>query len=84
MFLGIIGIMKSAKRMALVPEEMLNKFEQKQRLETSPIMSDIMRSDMCVLDILHPLALSDDEKQNLYNMNMQRLFQLRQQKILKF
>ena len=72
--------MKSAKRMVLVPEEMLNTFERKQRLETSPVTSDIMRSDMRMSGILDRTDLTDDEKQKLYNMNMQRLMELRQQK----
>jgi hypothetical protein len=72
--------MKSAKRMALVPEEMLNMFERKQRLETSPVTSDIMRSDMRMSEIFDRADLTDDEKQKLYNMNMQRLMELRQQK----
>lgn len=72
--------MKHAKRMALVPEEMLDRFEQKQKLETSPITSDLLRSDIRLSDILEHSGLDDDEKQNLYNASMERYLELRLQK----
>jgi hypothetical protein len=66
--------------MALVPEEMLDKFERKQKLETSPIISNLLQSDKRMSDILERSDLGDDEKQKLYNMDMQRFLELRQQK----
>ena len=72
--------MKKARRMALVPEEMLDKFERKQKLETSPIISNLLQSDKRMSDILERSDLGDDEKQKLYNMDMQRFLELRQQK----
>ena len=37
--------MKNAKRMVLISEDMLDKYEQKQRLETSPIMNNMLHKD---------------------------------------
>ena len=72
--------MKHAKRMALVPEEMLDRFKRKQKLETSPITSDLLRSDIRLLDILEHSDLDDAEKQKLYNASMERYLELRRQK----
>ncbi len=72
--------MKHAKRMALVPEEMLDRFERKQKLETSPITSDLLRSDIRLSDILEHSDLDDAEKQKLYNASMERYLELRRQK----
>ena len=69
-----------AKRMALIPEEVLDKFERKQRIETSPIVADLMHEDMEMSDILCDPNIPDDEKQKLYNANLQRHLELRQQK----
>ena len=66
--------------MALVPVEMLDRFERKQKLETSPITSDLLRSDIRLSDILEHSDLDDDEKQKLYNASMERYLELRQQK----
>ena len=72
--------MKHAKQMALVPEETLDRFERKQKLETSPITSDLLRSDIQLSDILGHSDLNDDERQKLYNASMERYLELRQQK----
>ncbi len=69
--------MKHAKRMALVPEETLDRFERKQKLETSPITSDLLQSDIRLSDILEHSDLDDAEKQKLYNASMERYLQLR-------
>ena len=37
--------MKSVKKMILVPEDVFNRFEQKQKMETSPIVSNMMQKD---------------------------------------
>lgn len=37
------GTMKHAKRMVSVPENALHRYEQKQRLETPPILANMMR-----------------------------------------
>ncbi len=66
--------------MALVPEEMLDRFERKQKLETSPITSDLLRSYIRLSDILEHSDLDDAEKQKLYNASMERYLELRRQK----
>ena len=66
--------------MALVPEEVLDRFERKQRLETAPIISDMMQKDMEMLNILRDPNLPDAENQKLYNANMERYLELQQQK----
>ena len=38
--------------MVLVPEEALQRYEQKQRLETSPLMGTMMHKDTQISDIL--------------------------------
>ena len=44
--------MKHAKRMILVPEDVYARFEQKQKLETSPIMKNMINTDTDMTDIL--------------------------------
>ena len=68
------------KRMALVPEEVLNRYEQRQRLGTSPIMADMIHKDTQMSDILRREDMTDDQKQKLYNANLERYLELRQQK----
>ena len=72
--------MKSTKRMVLIPEDVLNRYEQRQRLESSPIMSNMMYADKKMSDILQQDDMSDDENQKLYNANMERYLELRRQK----
>ena len=69
-----------AKRMALIPEEVLDRYERKQRLETSPIISDMMDEDTEMSNILRDPNLPDAEKQKLYNASLERYLELRQQK----
>ena len=66
--------------MALVPEEVLDRFERKQRIETSPITSDLMRDDIRLSDTLEHSDLSDVDKQKLYNTSLERYLELRRQK----
>jgi hypothetical protein len=40
--------MKHAKRMVLAPEDVLNRYEQKQKIETSPITSHMMHQDTAI------------------------------------
>ena len=72
--------MKHAKRIVLVPEEVLDRFERKQRLETSPITSDMLQNDIQMSHILQHPDLDDDEKQKLFNSSMERYLELRRQK----
>ncbi len=53
--------MKHAKRMVLVPEEMLSRYEQKQRLETSPITANMMQKDAQLSNILQQTDMHDDQ-----------------------
>ena len=57
--------MKHAKRMVLVPEDVLNRYEQKQKIETSPITSNMMHQDTAMSEILQSTDMSDVEKQKL-------------------
>jgi hypothetical protein len=72
--------MKHAKRMVLVPEDVLNRYEQKQNIETSPITSNMMHHDMAMSEILQSTDMSDVEKQKMYNANMESYLSLRRQK----
>ena len=55
--------MKHNKKMVLVPEEALQRYEQRQRLETSPLMGTMMHKDTQISDILQRDDVPDDEKQ---------------------
>ena len=68
------------KRMVLVPEDALNRYEQRQRLETSPIMSNIIHKNTQMSNILQREGMSDDQKQKLFNAELERYLELRQQK----
>ena len=54
------------KRMILVPEDVYARFEQKQNLETSPIMKNMINTDTDMTDILQRTDVDDTEKQKLY------------------
>ena len=66
--------------MVLVPEDAVNRYEQRQRLETSPILSNMLQSDTQMLNVLQRDGLSDDQKQKLFNAELERYLELRQQK----
>ena len=68
------------KRMVLVPEDAVNRYEQRQRLETSPIMSNMMQKDTQMSNVLQRDGMSDDQKQKLFNAESERYLELRQQK----
>ena len=72
--------MKHTKRMVLLPEDVLNPFEQRQRLETSPITANMMHGDTTMTNILQQSDLGDDQKQKLYNVYMERFLDLKRQK----
>ena len=71
--------MKHTKRMVLVPEDVLNRFEQKQKLETAPIVNNMLQKDIEMSRILYRKDLSDDEKQKLYHVNLERYLNLKHQ-----
>ena len=66
--------------MILVPEDVYAKFEQKQKLETSPIMKNMINTDTDMTNILQRTDVDDTEKQKLYYANLERHLNLRQQK----
>ena len=72
--------MKHAKRMVFVPEDVLHGYEQKQRLETSPIIANILHKDTDMSNILHRTDIDNSEKQKLYYANLERYLDLRKQK----
>lgn len=72
--------MKHAKRMVLVPEDVLGRYEQRQRIETSPVTAGMMQQDTAMSGILQSTDLTDAEKQKLYNAGMENYLSLRRQK----
>ena len=72
--------MKSVKKMILVPEDVFNRFEQKQKLETSAIVSNMMQKDADMSKLLYREDLNDDEKKKLYHANLERYLDLKRQK----
>ena len=68
------------KRMVLVPEDAVIRYEQRQRLETSPIMSNIIHKNTQMSNILQREGMSDDQKQKLFNAELEQYLELRQQK----
>ena len=68
------------KHMILVPENAYARFEQKQKLETSPIMKNMINTDTDMTDIPQRTDVDDTEKQKLYYANLERYLNLRQQK----
>ena len=72
--------MKHAKRMILVPEDAFARFEQKLKLETSPLLNNMMQKETEMSDILQRKDIEDDEKQKLYYANLERYMNIMQQK----
>ena len=68
------------KRMVLAPEDAVNRYEQRQRLETSPIVSNMMQKDTQMSNVLLRDGLIDDQKQKLFNAELERYLELRRQK----
>ena len=66
--------------MILVPEDVFNRFEQKQRLETSPIASNMMQKDTEMSKLLYREDLNDNERQKAYHANLERYLDLKKQK----
>ena len=66
--------------MVLIPEEALQRYEQRQRLETSPLMGTTMQKDTQISDILQRDDVTDDEKQKLFNTYFESYLELRRQK----
>ncbi len=66
--------------MLLVPEDMIKRHEQKQRLETLPIMSNMLQKDAQLSTILEEPNISDDLKEKLYYANLEQYLNLKKQK----
>ena len=58
----------------------VNRYQQKQKIETSPITSNMMHQDTAMSEILQSTDMSDVEKQKLYNANMESYLSLKRQK----
>ena len=72
--------MKHSKKMVLVPEKALQRYEQRQRLETSPLMGTMMHKDAQISHILQRDDVPDDQKQKLFNAYFERFLEMRRQK----
>ena len=72
--------MKHAKRMVLVPEDAIRRYEQRQKFETSPLVSSMMHADTDMTDTLQRTDIPDGEKQKLYEANLERYLDLKRQK----
>ena len=66
--------------MVLVPEQALNRYEQRQRLETSPIMANMLHQDTRMANTLQRDDITSDEKQKLFNAELEQFMELRRQK----
>ena len=66
--------------MILVPEDMYARFEQKQKIESLPLVKNMMNSGREMSDVLQRTDIPDSEKQKLYNANLERYMNLQQQK----
>ena len=72
--------MKHAKRMVLVPEDVFARFEQKQKIESSPLVRNMINADQEMTNVLQKTDMSDSEKQKLYYTNLERYMNLQQRK----
>ena len=66
--------------MILVPEDVYARFEQKQKLETAPIVTNMIKTDEEMSNILERTDMDDTQKQKLYYTNLERYLNLRRQK----
>ena len=66
--------------MVLVPEDVFARFEQKQKIESSPLVRNMVNADREMSDVLHRTDMTDSEKQKLYYTNLERYMNLQQQK----
>ena len=64
--------MNHAKRMVLVPENTLERLQQRQRILTPPVTQTLKNLDSEMSDILSSNQLDDEEKAKLYNQVLQR------------
>ena len=64
--------MNHAKRMVLVPENTLERLQQRQQILTPPVTQALKNLDSEMTDILSSNQLDDEEKAKLYNQVLQR------------
>ena len=64
--------MNHTKRMVLVPENTLERLQQRQQILTSPVTQTLKNLDSEMGQILSSKELNDDEKARLYNQVLQR------------
>jgi hypothetical protein len=65
--------------MVLVPEDIFARFEQKQKIESSPIVTNMIKTESEMSNILQRTDMDDAEKQKLYYTNLERYLNLRKQ-----
>jgi hypothetical protein len=58
--------MKHAKRMVLVPEDVLNRYEQQEKLETSPNTANMMYQDTEMSEFFKRAKMGYGEWENVY------------------
>ena len=49
--------------MILVPEDVFAKFEQKQKIKSSPLVRNMINADQKMANVLQKTGMSDSEKQ---------------------
>ena len=62
------------------PRGCVQQIEEKQKLETSPIVSNMMQKDAGMSKLLYRKGLNDDEKNKLYHANLERYLDVKHQK----
>ena len=64
--------MQHSKRMVLVPEGTVERFQQRQQVLTPPVTQQLKNLDSEMTDILTDKHLDDEEKARRYNQVLQR------------
>ena len=64
--------MNHTKRMVLVPENTLERLQQRQQILIPPIIQTLKNLDSKITDILSSKELDDEQKARLYNQVLQR------------
>ena len=68
------------KRIPLIPGELPSRYQQRKRLGTSLIMASVMHKDTQMSNIFQRDDMTDEQKQKLYNANLEQYLELRRQK----
>ena len=64
--------MNYTRRMVLVPENTLERMQQRQQILTPPVTQTLKNLDSEMNDILYSKELNDEQKAKLYNQVLQR------------